>query len=138
MVRTCALTISLVVLWGSVCTGQQGYEAMAPAGLGDTGLTLAGFNFDQASMMQTLAGVQANLTLFEQSSGQAGLPSIMMPSWAGLLDLGQIQSPQMMTTIDLGNMLSISGGQSSNTALPLSGLTIGSFDMGQFQGLSGL
>jgi len=138
MVRTWALTIALAVLWGSVCTGQQGYEVMAPAGLGEGGLTLAGLSFDQASMNQTLAGVQAQLTVFEQCNLETGLPSMVMPSWAGMLDLGQIQAPQMMTTIDLGNMLSLSGGQSSNTTLPMTGLTIGSFDMGQFQSLSGL
>lgn len=153
MVRTWALTIGLAVLWGSVCMGQQGYgtmtgdywryEAMAPAGLGGSTLNLPGLSFDQTSMNQTLAGVQANLGVFEQSSLDTGLPLNLTPNWSGLSALGEIQSgsdlqsTQMMTAIDLGSLLALPSGQSSNTTLSLPGLTISPITVGQTQGFSG-
>ena len=143
MVRTWALTIGLAVLWGSVCAGQQGYEAMAPAGLGSSALNLPGLSFDQTSMNQTLAGVQANLGVFEQSSLDTGLPLNLMPNWSGLSALGEIQSgsdlqsTQMMTVIDLGSLLTLPSGQSSNTTLSLPGFTISPITIGQTQGFSG-
>lgn len=138
MVRTCALTIGLVVLLGSVCAAQQGYEGMAPIGLSDGSFTMAALGFDQASMNETLAGVQAQLSVFEQCNFDTGLPSMIMPSWGGTLDIGQIQSGQLMTMIDLGSLLSLSSGQSAGTTLPMTGLTIGSLNMGQMQTLGGL
>lgn len=135
MVRTWVVTIGLAVLWGSVCTGQQGYETMAPVGIGDSGFTLASLSLDQTSMNQTLAGVQGNLDIFEQTSLGTGLPPMMMPTWAS--QFGQLQSgmslqpTQVMTTIDLGSLLSNPSGPSSSTTLPLNGLTVGSINMGQ-------
>jgi hypothetical protein len=138
MVRTCALTMGLVVLWGSACAAQQGYETMAPIGLTDGSLTMTALSLDPVSLNETLAGVQAQLTVFEQCNFETGLPPMIMPSWGGALDLGQIQSQQMMTTIDLGNLLSLSGGQPAGTTLPMTGLTISLPDMSQLQSMSGL
>jgi hypothetical protein len=138
MVRTCALMMGWVVLWGSVCTAQQGYEAMAPIGLTDGSMTLTALDLNVTSLTETLANVQGQLTLFEQCNLETGLPPIIMPSWGGTLDLTQIQPEQIMATIDLGNLLSLSGGQPAGGMLPLTGLIISLPDMSQLQGISGL
>lgn len=143
MARTWTLMIGLAVLWGSVCTGMEGYTAMAPAGIEVTGLGLTG-DFsglimgpgggDGAWLAPTLEGVQANLSIFEQSDGLSGLPMNLCPYWGNLPEVAQIQTgmglkppAQMITSINVAEGLPGIAGQSGNVAVPLSGFTTDSF-----------
>jgi hypothetical protein len=152
MTRTWTLMIGLALLWGSVCAGQQGYADMAPGGLSLAGLVpggdFASFSMlpgsDGSSLTQTLEGVQANLTTFEQCTVQSGLPVDLFPYWSGLPEFAQIESrmgmqppEQMITSLNIGDGLPLFSGQFANVALPVSTLSMDSvITMPDFAGLA--
>jgi hypothetical protein len=154
MVRTWALMIGLALLWSSVCTGQDLYVDMAPTGIELTGMTPLSYNSlftvapetnsDGPRLDQTLAGVQANLSIFEQSDAASGLPLNLSPYWGNLPNMSQIQSgmgvqqPQDISTfINIANASPNSTGLLNGLGVPISGLTINGADAFQMPDFAG-